>query len=379
VTNVRARLRTDRGVGLCMIVKNEAHPTPQGISVIERCLASVRPLLSYWTVVDTGSTDGTQDVVRRALSGIPGELWERPWKNFAHNRNEALQLSVGKTSHVLVIDADDVLDLDDGFELPPLTEDVYTVTVIHQEITHARPHVFRPERVQYAGVVHETLSVAVPDKRLAGMTMRIVGGGHRSKDPEKKFLDDAKVLERALLEEPKNNRYTFYLAQSWRDAYRIKGNKEHLSRASHVYLKRSTMGGFGEEVFWSLLELARCYEALGRSRESIERAYLTAYRNRPQRAEPLFSLARWLRMDHSDHALAVVYARHAAALPKPADEVLWVEHDIYDWWALDEFAVACSWIAALRPECRTACHKLLTCAPQREHERIRGMLKLCGG
>jgi glycosyltransferase involved in cell wall biosynthesis len=370
---MRVRLLADGSIGLSMIVKNEA-------PVIARCLATVRPLISYWTVVDTGSTDGTQDIVRRVLAGIPGELHERPWVDFAHNRNEALALAVGKTSHALVIDADDVLELADDFELPQqLTLDAYTVTVIHGEITHARPHVFRPEKFSYAGVLHETISVHVPDNRLPGVTMRIVGGGNRSKDPEKKFLDDAEVLKRALEREPKNNRYAFYLAQSWRDAYRMKSNKEHLGRALRAYARRATMGGFGEEVFWSLLEVARCHENLGRDREATTQAYLAAYRNRPQRAEPLFSLARWLRMSFEDHASAVVYARHAAALPKPAGETLWVEHAIYDWWALDEFAVAASWIPALHPEARVACVRLLECAPEREFERIHGMLKICGG
>ena len=41
---------------LAMIVKNEAH-------VIQRCLRSVKPYLKHWVVVDTGSTDGTQEAV----------------------------------------------------------------------------------------------------------------------------------------------------------------------------------------------------------------------------------------------------------------------------------------------------------------------------
>jgi len=69
-----------------MIVRNEAH-------VIRRCLDSVMPLIDTWVIVDTGSTDGTQKIVREHLAAIPGELLERPWVNFAHNRTEAVVLA----------------------------------------------------------------------------------------------------------------------------------------------------------------------------------------------------------------------------------------------------------------------------------------------
>src|SRR5574340_542399 len=87
---------------LNMIVKNES-------KVIERCLASVKPIIDTWVIVDTGSTDGTQAIVREFLKDIPGELHERPWVNFGHNRNEALELARGKADYLLLIDADDKL------------------------------------------------------------------------------------------------------------------------------------------------------------------------------------------------------------------------------------------------------------------------------
>lgn len=42
-------------IGLSIIVKNEA-------TVIERMLNSVAPILDYYCVIDTGSTDGTQEI-----------------------------------------------------------------------------------------------------------------------------------------------------------------------------------------------------------------------------------------------------------------------------------------------------------------------------
>jgi hypothetical protein len=54
-----------------LIVMNEA-------KVIERCLASVADLVDTWMISDT--TEGTQQLIRSALGGIPGELLPRgPW------------------------------------------------------------------------------------------------------------------------------------------------------------------------------------------------------------------------------------------------------------------------------------------------------------
>jgi glycosyltransferase involved in cell wall biosynthesis len=47
-------------IALCMIVKDEA-------SIIRRCLEQVRPLIDYVLIVDTGSVDGTQLVIRDFL------------------------------------------------------------------------------------------------------------------------------------------------------------------------------------------------------------------------------------------------------------------------------------------------------------------------
>ena len=360
---------------LAMIVKNEKE-------VIARCLRSVRPLLKHWIIVDTGSTDGTQDLIRKEMEGIPGTLYERPWVDFATNRNMAIALSRGKATHTLMIDADDELVLDPGFVMPHLTFDSFNIRVLHGELEHWRPHVFRSTMpFNYGGVLHEWMNIPPNSSsaRMQGVTMQIRGGGARSQNPEK-FLHDAEVLKRALEKEPSHTRYALYLAQSYRDHYRMTAKPEFLEKALEAYEHRASMtGGFVEEVYQSLFEVARCHDILEHNASVVQNAYLAAYEFRPQRAEPLFYLARWLRTHDSQYSLAAIYARHAAAMPKPAGEFLWVEREIYDWWALDEFAIAASWIPTLHPECHTAAMKLLQVGPDGEHDRFREMLKICGG
>jgi glycosyltransferase involved in cell wall biosynthesis len=46
-----------------MIVKNEA-------KAIRRCLDSVLPHIHSWVIMDTGSTDGTQNIIREHLAAL---------------------------------------------------------------------------------------------------------------------------------------------------------------------------------------------------------------------------------------------------------------------------------------------------------------------
>lgn len=334
-------------VCLNMIVKDEAH-------VIARCLASVRPLIDSWLIVDTGSSDGTQDVVREVLRDLPGRLVERPWRDFGHNRSEALELARGTADYLFFIDADDVLEFAPGFVRPPLAADAYDIEIVYGELVYRRVAMVSTALPwRWEGVLHEYLEAGHPFSRapLPGVTMRILGGGGRSRIEEReKFERDARVLEAALQREPSNARYAFYLAQSWRDA-------GHAECALAAYEHRATMGGFEEEVFYSLLQAARLARRLQRPPAEVIERYLRAHDVRPQRAEALGDLAMYLRETGGRWATAYLIARRALEIPQP-DDVLFVEPEWYRWRCLDEFSIAAYWFGRYE-ESRVACERLL--------------------
>ncbi|MBW8034158.1 MAG: glycosyltransferase family 2 protein [Planctomycetes bacterium] len=81
-------------VSLCMIVRNE-------IAHLETCLDSVEELVDEIVIVDTGSTDGTLDVVRAR-----SDVWDQiEWSGFADARNHAQSLATGDI--ILILDADE--------------------------------------------------------------------------------------------------------------------------------------------------------------------------------------------------------------------------------------------------------------------------------
>jgi glycosyltransferase involved in cell wall biosynthesis len=331
---------------LCLsaIVRNEA-------PVIGRCLRSVRPFIDRWVIVDTGSTDGTQSLIHEHLEGIPGELHERPWMNFEHNRNEALALASAAADYLFMIDADETLLLPSGFERPPLTADAYFLTCEYSGTSYARCAIVRTRLPWlWKGVVHEFLDCESPFTRDAWEQprIRVLHDGARSRDPLT-YLKDAGLLEEALRADPENTRNVFYLAQSYRDA-------GDLIRSRAVYERRASMGGWDEEVWFSLYQVAVLSERLGAPSGEVTLAYLKAFQARPARAEPLLRLARHHR-SRSEFALALLYSRHAATLARPND-MLFVEDDVYRWQALDELSIA-GYYAGASEEGKRALEELL--------------------
>ena len=136
-----------------------------------------------------------------------------------------------------------------------------------------------------------------------------IGGGARSKDPNK-YLKDAEVLEAALKEEPNNSRYMFYLAQSYLDG-------QNFPKAIENYEKRIAMGGWKEEVFWSKYKIALMKECLKKEEHEFISAYEDAFNYLPQRVEPLYGLASYYRRNNrfSEGYQAALKGLHIRRLP----------------------------------------------------------------
>lgn len=340
-----------------MIVKNEA-------KVIRRCLDSVRPFIHSWAIVDTGSTDGTQDLLREHMKDIPGELAERPWKDFGHNRTEAIELARNRADYLFFIDADEEFTVPDAWRMPELTADLYTLVMRYGESVYHRASLAATRLAwRYEGVLHEYLECSLPHglALLEGPSVRVNPDGARSQDPMK-FEKDAQLLESALADDPGNARYAFYLAQSYRDA-------RQPSKALEAYQRRAAMGGWEEEIWYSLLEIARLSEQLGRPEEAIVQAYLDAHLARPIRAEALTGLARYFRM-RNKHIQAFRFAQEAASIPRPPD-ILFLDGSVYDWRALDEWSISAYWTGH-HHLAKTLCERLLIegLVPEAERARI---------
>jgi glycosyltransferase involved in cell wall biosynthesis len=355
---------------LSMIVKNESH-------IILECLKSVYKEIDYWVIVDTGSTDDTKEIITNFFKekNIPGELHERPWVSFGHNRTEALELCKDKAEFVFMIDADDYLVGSLNFVSEP-DVDGYIVRLGREEFSWWRSQIFRIESGwRYVGVLHEYAACDKPNptlKRLEGdyrIVARTMGARNLNITPVEKYTKDAEVLEKALETEPGNVRYQFYLAQSYFDS-------QQFEKAEQAYIKRVEMGGWPEEVFYSLYRIGICKAMTNQPWNDILEAFLEAHNSRPNRAEPLFHIAQIYRMKFNKPALAYLFAKMAAEVPYPAQDILFVPDIVYKFGILDEVA-ATAYYAGQPLIGHAACMKLLkeNRVPESEIPRIQKNLK----
>ena len=186
-----------------LIVKNES-------KIIRRCLESIKPHIDYWVICDTGSTDDTKEIILEELSDLPGELHETPWSNFGQNRSVLMALAKGKADYLLLLDADMVLKVHAENFKNDLTADSHFVR-------NEGPLDYSEKRIvkgsldwHYEGVTHE--HIHSEEEKNVGVCysvsfLHFCDGARRPK----KFLDDIKLLEKGLEDEPDNSRYKFYL------------------------------------------------------------------------------------------------------------------------------------------------------------------------
>lgn len=337
---------------LVMMVKNEAH-------IIRRALQSAIPYIDSWSICDTGSTDGTQAIIREELKNIPGELHEVIWQNFGVNRTQAVRMARSKADYLLILDADLVLSVDfpealeewapnrpgrvNDWLRSQLTADAYELRYQgNLDYTNTRLVSTRHDWF-YVGVTHEYITslTAADYQPLPGLSLiDFSDGGNRSD----KFERDIQLLRDALETDPENARYVFYLAQSYKDI----GN---FGAALHWYERRTQMVGFDEETWYSMYMMAKMMSLIGIKWSQVLTGYLKAYEARPTRLEPLYEIVKYYRVQ-GQYAMAFTFASiWGHGFTYPSDR-LFIDRPVYTHLFAYEF-----WDAAEQTGHVTAAHE----------------------
>ena len=320
---------------LNMIVKNES-------AILRRLLESVLPLIDSYCICDTGSTDDTIEIIETFFkdNNIPGQVVEEPFQDFGYNRTFALQQCVNleNADYLLLLDADMVLKFGTDFSIPDfkasLTKDAYHIFQGSEVFFYKNVRLLKnnPE-FSYWGVTHEyvkTLPTSVYEDIDKSMLFidDIGDGGSKTN----KFLRDIELLQRGLEELPNNDRYTFYLANSYKDSHQYEN-------AIDAYKKRIEIGGWIEETWFSYYCIGKCYRELGQMESAIY-YWLEGYQHFPQRIENLYEIVHYYRNIGKNELAYTFYELADYAKQKyPSTDHLFLQKDVYDYKLDYEFSI----------------------------------------
>lgn len=313
----------DNLLHLVMIVKNAG----KGFG---RILEKNIPFIDRWTILDTGSTDGTQEVIRSVLgTRVRGQLYEEPFVDFGTSRNRALELAGDVCKFTVMLDdtyyfTGDIRDFLNEVRSDQFA-DSFSLYINSADVQYASNRLIKSQRkLRYKFKIHEVIderdnvTVIIPPERAQ---IHDEQNDYMQERTTKRKALDLRLLRESIQEEPENPRHWYYMAQTYvgmqdyEHAYRY-----FLARVFHPE------EGFLQEKIDACFEAARCAQfQLKRPWEEVRPLYERAYAMDPTRPDSVYFLAIKDLMDQNRRsayegfkkAFRIGYPLHAQYSLKP--------------------------------------------------------------
>jgi len=345
-------------LALNFICKDESH-------VIGKMLESCKTITDLIVVNDTGSTDGTQDIIRKfgEENNIPTYVFERPFDDFEKSRNHAIQklkdvvAELGWDAnkvHGYWFDCDETLVIDSKFNKDQFVNDLYMINTFIGQMKYTRNTFFKVSKpFRWYGPIHEFI-VCDEQNITSGLAENIhvdvkMTGASWQGDIPTKYKNHAFVLEKYIDNNRQDPRWIFYTAQSYHDAASIPDNREEneerLRRSMKYYKERvNRTDGYAEEIYYSQFRIGTIMRSLEEPWNLTHQELLKAYNMDPMRGESIkIIIDYYLQM--SEWNMAYLYSKFAklnfhGKNPYP-NRLLFVDEALYVWKFAEAHAATC--------------------------------------
>ena len=320
---------------LNMIVKNES-------KIITRLFDSVLHVIDSYCICDTGSTDNTIELITDYFKSknIPGKVVVEPFKNFCHNRNFALTSCIGMSDFVLLLDADMILETKNFNKNMLNMADQFHILQGCDAFYYQNMRIVKNNGLySYSGVTHEYINTPSNSHTHSFAKNEIfikdIGDGGAKHD---KFERDIRLLLEGLREDPNNDRYHFYLANSYHDSGRY-------CEAIATYKKRIELGGWKEEVWYSYYRIGMCFKSIDKIADAIH-YWLKGYEFYPDRLEGLYEIIKHYRYDGKNKLAYMIYKEAKNILDKKYNRTgyLFLHDDVYTSKLFYEFTIIAAYV-----------------------------------
>lgn len=345
-------------LALNFICKDESH-------VIGKMLESCKTITDLIVVNDTGSTDGTQDIIRKfgEDNNIPTYVFERPFDDFEKSRTHAMEKlrdvvkELGwdpNKVHGYWFDCDETLIIDPKFSKDQFVNDLYMINTFIGQMKYTRNTFFKVSKpFRWYGPIHEFI-VCDEQNITSGLAENIhvdvkMTGASWQGDIPTKYKNHAFVLEKYIDANRQDPRWIFYTAQSYHDSASMPDNKEEneerLRRALKYYKERvNRTDGYAEEIYYSQFRIGTIMRSLEEPWNLTHQELLKAYNMDPTRGESIkIIIDYYLQMNEWN--MAYLYSKFAKVNfhgknPYP-NRLLFVDEALYIWKFAEAHAATC--------------------------------------
>jgi glycosyltransferase involved in cell wall biosynthesis len=306
------------------IVKNESH-------CILTMLQSAIKISDAIVIADTGSTDGTQDIILKfgQENNIPTYVFERPFDNFEKSRNFGMEKARDVVKELgwdpndcwtWWCDADETIVVDPKFTKNQFNKDLYMINTYINQMKYTRNTFARVSKpFRFYGPVHEF--IICDEKNLTSglaenihVDVKMIGASWQGNIPAK-YKSHAFELEKYIDADRNDPRWIFYTAQSYHDSASMPDNKEEneerLRRAMKYYKERiQRTDGYIEEIFYSQYRVATIMRVLEEPWNMTLQECLKAYSMDPLRGESIKTIIDYYLQVGEWH-MAYLYTKFA--------------------------------------------------------------------
>jgi glycosyltransferase involved in cell wall biosynthesis len=146
--------KSEISICLCVMLRNEKKN-------VLTLLNSIHKIVDCVSVLDTGSTDGTQEIIRNwsSMTNIPVHIHEGRFVDFGISRTHSFQIAkevFPNSTYMLILDARHRVSVDNHFEKQALIHDFYYVDQTFGSFKYTNVRLLKTELLwKCYGIVHE--------------------------------------------------------------------------------------------------------------------------------------------------------------------------------------------------------------------------------
>ncbi len=261
--------------------------------LFEEVLTKNLPYIDRWTILDTGSTDETIDIINKVLVGKKkGNLYKEPFINFGESRNRCLEFAGTVCKYNIMIDDTYILK---GYLREFLSyvrgdqfADSFSLYIYQNDIEYASNRIFKSSKnLKYKYSIHEVIqendniNVIIPKEQA---NIYDIPSKEMNDRTTARKQNDLVMLFEEIKKNPFDPRPFYYIGQTYNFIKNYEKAYEYfLKRGNHVE------EGFIQEKVDAFFEAARIANfTLNKPWEECEALYKKAYELDTERPESLY-------------------------------------------------------------------------------------------